>query len=203
MNLLTQFKQTLREYGLEWFKRYYSVYRGFVVDNKDPEFLGRLKITCPAVFGDESFDDWVFPKGIPSGNGWGVYAIPQVGELIWVSFEAGNPADPIWEYGHWNQKQKTPGTNNEIFLFQSPQKQRIEFDDSTGKTRILNKDGYLLEISDKGFHMEKNNVDARKLFDELFTAINNTKTATTLGPQPFINIAEYEALKKKFQELFY
>jgi len=201
--MLTEFKLLLKQWGLEYFKRYYSSYRGFVVDNNDPEFNCRLKITCPAVFGKETFDEWVYPKGIPSGKNFGFFAPPSIGDMIWVSFENGDPAFPIWEYGHWTQAHKTPGTNNKIFVFQTPEKQRIEFDDEKGLVKITSKDGYYVEISKDGFRFQKDNIDMRTLTDSLFDAFKNTKTATSLGPQPFINIAEYEALKVKFQKLFY
>lgn len=202
-SIFTEFKNVLKTFGIEYFKRYYSTYRGFVVDNKDPENLMRVKLRCPAVFGSETFDDWVYPKGVICGNNFGFYAVPSVGDLIWVSFEMGDPAKPIWEYGHWNQKAKTPGTDIQTYIFQTPNKQKLEFDDKKGVVRVTNKDGFTIEMSKDGFQLKAGDVDMKTLMDSLFTAFSNTKTATSLGPQPFINIAEYEALKLKFDKLFY
>lgn len=205
-NLTTEFKRILKNYGLEWFNRYYGNYRGLVVDNKDPSFLGRITLTCSAVYGDEIYDDWVFPKGIPSGKNWGLFAIPQPGDLVWVSFENGDSQYPIWEYGHWAQNEvpeKAKRSDVSNYMFQSPAGQRIEFDDKNGEVLITNKDGNFIRITKDGFHVERSGVDARKLFDQLFTLFSQTNTATNLGPQPFINIAEYELLKKDFQKLFF
>lgn len=40
--------------------KYYGLYRGVVVDNKDPKKLGRLKIQVPQVSGEE-VTDWAWP----------------------------------------------------------------------------------------------------------------------------------------------
>lgn len=206
MNLQQFLMDTFKMVGMEYFKRYYSSYRGIVVKNDDPEYLGRITLKCPFVYGNETFDEWVFPKGIPSGKNWGLYAIPNEGDMVWVSFENGDSRKPLWEYGHWAQNQapeKSKNLENKNYLFQSPAGQRIEFDDKNEKTIITDKSGNVIEISKDGFQIKKGDTTLKTLMDELFQCFSDTKTATTTGPQPFINIAQYEILKQKFDNFLY
>lgn len=207
MDLFTEFLELFKSRGLSSHGRFYSIYRGIVVDNADPEFRARLKIKCPAVFKNETFDGWAFPRGMAAGKKWGFYAIPSVGDQIWVSFEEGDPSFPIWEYGTWTDAHPVPETakikTQDNFVFQTPKGQRIEFNDSTDKITITDKTGNVLELSSRGFSMKKGSVTAASLFEELFDLFASTTTATIIGPQPFINVALYSLLKTKFQNFFY
>lgn len=86
--------------GLESLGRYYSSYGGFVVDNNDPDYCGRLKLKVPEIYGDDIMDYWAWPKGFYSGKGYGMQIIPQVKDMVWVEFEKGDPRRPIWSHGH-------------------------------------------------------------------------------------------------------
>ena len=61
--------------GLESLGRYYSSYGGFVVDNNDPDYCGRLKLKVPEIYGDDIMDYWAWPKGFYSGKGYGMQII--------------------------------------------------------------------------------------------------------------------------------
>jgi hypothetical protein len=71
--------------------RFYGLYRGVVVDDKDPMNKGRLKLRIPQVLG----------KTV-TGLAWGVYqstiskVTPSVGTGVWVVFEGGDPSFPVW-----------------------------------------------------------------------------------------------------------
>lgn len=100
---------TLAEYGLEAFFRYYAVYKGVVVDNKDPDFTGRLKLKVTQVWGNDVHDYWAPSRGMPSGGkGLGMFLIPNVGDIVWVSFQNGDMRFPIWEYGPLTKAKTSP-----------------------------------------------------------------------------------------------
>lgn len=52
-------------------KRYYGKYRGLVIENLDPEQLGRVMLQCPDVLG-ETPSSWAMPcvpvAGIQAGS---------------------------------------------------------------------------------------------------------------------------------------
>ena len=100
--------ETIVKWGLEKFGRFYSVYEGYVVETKDPEGRGRLKIVVPRVHYANRTPIWARQKGIPSGNGFSLHILPKAGEMIWVEFEGGNPRLPVWSFGHHNENQKYP-----------------------------------------------------------------------------------------------
>lgn len=151
------FRKEIQEFGLEAIGRYYSSYRGFIADNKDPEFKGRLKLKVPQLFDDEVIDYWAWSKGLFSGTGIGLFAIPNIGDMVWVSFEGGDPRFPIWEYGHWAKGDVISGLDNDngkpnTIVFQSTTGHRIEIWDVDGqeKIKILNRDGFFVELNAQG-----------------------------------------------------
>lgn len=86
--------------GLESFRRYYSVYRGVVVNNEDDMNMNRLKVHVPEVNG--GITGWAFPRGQHGSTGDGFkYFQPQIGDVVYVTFEYGDPTKPLWEYHGW------------------------------------------------------------------------------------------------------
>ena len=70
--------------------RFYGVYRAVVIDNVDPQQQRRLIVRAPSVS--------------PDALGWALPALtlakaavlPAPGDPVWVLFEAGDPALPVW-----------------------------------------------------------------------------------------------------------
>lgn len=96
--LLKDLEDMIYRYGIERFKRYYGVYKGIVVANQDPEHRHRLQLRIPGIY-DTVYRYWALPKSTLLGTGKGLYGPPSEGDIVWVSFEAGDPKSPVWEYG--------------------------------------------------------------------------------------------------------
>jgi hypothetical protein len=63
-------------------------YRAVVVDNQDPDGAGRVRLRIPQLLGTNN-TGWAYPmsySGVP----------PEVNDLVWASFEGGDPAFPIY-----------------------------------------------------------------------------------------------------------
>ena len=85
---------------------YNAFYRAFVVDNNDAERLGRVKVRIPAIHGvskdNTNFAStaslpWATPAIFSSaGNDSGSYLIPNVGDMVFVTFEAKDKTLPIY-----------------------------------------------------------------------------------------------------------
>ena len=69
-------------------------YRAIVQDNKDPENRGRIRVSCPSVFGS-SLSGWCEPC-FPVGD----FYVPDVGKPVWVEFQQNDLKKPVW-VGTW------------------------------------------------------------------------------------------------------
>jgi uncharacterized protein involved in type VI secretion and phage assembly len=91
--------------------RFYGKYRGFVVDNADPEHLGRLTLKVPSVLGNDVVTGWALPC-VPYGGdaNQGFLFIPEREAGVWVEFEEGDLEFPIWVGTFWSK----PGDESEL-----------------------------------------------------------------------------------------
>jgi uncharacterized protein involved in type VI secretion and phage assembly len=88
-------------------KLYHGKYRGTVRNNIDPEVRGRLLVNVPAVMGAGG-TTWALPCFPYAGQLAGTFIVPPIGAAVWVEFEGGNPASPIWVGGFYPTGQAPP-----------------------------------------------------------------------------------------------
>lgn len=88
--------------------RYWGKHRGEVIDDRDPQKLGRVKVKVPAVLGD--LNPWALPCTPYAGKGVGWFVIPPIGAKVWVEFEGGDPDFPIWTGCWWDRAEDLPGS---------------------------------------------------------------------------------------------
>ena len=72
-----------------------------LVDNLDPKYLGRVRVEAPAVFG-EGQSSWAMPCVPYLSPDLNIATIPPVGTGVWVTFEGGDPAYPVWMGGYFS-----------------------------------------------------------------------------------------------------
>jgi Type VI secretion system/phage-baseplate injector OB domain len=80
--------------------RYYGKYRGTVIENIDPEQIGRVLLMVPDVLGITP-SSWAMPCVAAAGIQSGMFIVPPIGSGVWVEFEQGDPDYPIWTGGFW------------------------------------------------------------------------------------------------------
>jgi len=81
---------------------FFGKYRGKVEVNEDPNKMGRLQVSVPAVLG-EGTKSWAMPCLPYAGPKVGFFALPPKGANVWVEFEGGDPDAPIWTGCFWGK----------------------------------------------------------------------------------------------------
>lgn len=158
---LDRFAKSLFYHGLESLGKFYSVYRGYVVDNFDPDGLNRLKVIVPTI-SKSPLVNWAYQKSCYSGDNYGIQILPEQGALVWVEFDHGNPKYPIWQHGHYLKDQKPKEFNHpQVYGFKSPKGQLIRIIDVDGIESIVINEGKngglvnVIELTEKINHLEE------------------------------------------------
>ena len=154
----------IRDLGLEYvFKRYYSVYRAEVVENKDPKKRGRIKVRVPALFGKKTIPIFVTPKDFRnSGPNKGEFYPPTVGDWVFVEFEGGNQDYPIYSGGWHAEDELSPEFAHiddvpQVRGFRDASGLGYTFDGTPGKEKLI--------LSSKGhFFILDDTVDSEGIF---------------------------------------
>jgi hypothetical protein len=79
---------------------FFGKYRGTVTNNIDPDNLGRMQVSVPAVLGEGRLA-WAMPNVPYAGMQNCFYAIPPINTNVWVEFEAGDKDHAIWSGCFW------------------------------------------------------------------------------------------------------
>ena len=119
-------------------KKIFGKYRAIVKDINDPEKLGRIKVECSPIYGND-LSPWTWPC-LPYGglNNTGMFFIPEVGSGVWIEFEQGSIDNPIWTGVWWTK----PNNLNEV-----PNEARTNY----GASKIIKtKSGHVIELNDNG-----------------------------------------------------
>jgi len=108
MEIFRTFVRNLTERGLEYFRRYYGIYRGTCMDVKDPTGQGRILVRVPIVTGNETHPKWAWPIMPMGGENKGSFWVPDEKDPVYVMFENGDARHPMYMGGYWPK----PNTGN-------------------------------------------------------------------------------------------
>jgi uncharacterized protein involved in type VI secretion and phage assembly len=124
--------------------RWYGVFPALVADIKDPEGLGRVKITLPWApdTGGGRYEAWARIATLMAGKNRGSWFIPDVADEVLVAFEGGDPRHPYVLGGLWNGVDKPPETmdgagNNFKKVLRSRNGVKITLDDTDGQEKLI------------------------------------------------------------------
>src|SRR5262249_40976203 len=103
-------QQFLERLPTGWGGRWYGVMVALVVDIKDPDNQGRVKVTLPWSIdaGGVRYEAWARLATMLGGNNRGSWFIPDVDDEVLVAFEHGDVRRPYVIGGLWNGKDQAP-----------------------------------------------------------------------------------------------
>lgn len=212
----------LIHYGLEFFGRYYSSYRGFVVDNDDPDGMNRVKVVLPTIHPYDNIGEWAYPINNWGGENYGTHCLPQKGDMVWISFEHGNPDFPLWQHaGYATNEKPEEFSSPDIYGFKTPKGNLVIIDDADeGKILIKYKSGKeyfltqkdLIELESAGLiKLGKNgdefalmgNTTKEKLDMLLNLIMTHTHPTTTEGTPTGVptNVTDFTQLKSTLPDI--
>ncbi len=120
--------------------KYYGKYKGVVVDNQDPENLGRVRVRVPSVLG-AAVTRWALPVVPYGGLGdQGMFFVPDSGARVWVEFVEGEIDEPIWTGCFWTATGAPPAEASvsppTTRMIKTAAGNRLQIDDASGAEKI-------------------------------------------------------------------
>jgi uncharacterized protein involved in type VI secretion and phage assembly len=124
--------------------RWYGLYPALVSDIKDPDNMGRVKVTLPwsPDTGSGKYEAWARVATLMGGNNRGSWFIPDTNDEVLIGFEAGDPRRPYVVGGLWNGTDAPPESmdgsgNNYKKVLCSRNGVKITLDDSDGRESLV------------------------------------------------------------------
>lgn len=123
------------DHGMEAMGRYYSIYRAAVIGVDDPMSMDRLEVYIPEL----QISNWALPRGSHGSHvcGFRQHPLPKVNDIVYITFEDGNPALPLWEWHSWAEYQRPPEFDDpDVCGIITPKGTQILVNDRTGEVII-------------------------------------------------------------------
>jgi type VI secretion system secreted protein VgrG len=126
-----------------------------VMDNYDPEGLGRIRVQFIWQADENTQSPWIRIVSPHTGKEKGFYFIPEIGEEVMVAFEGGNAEKPYVIGSMYHGKAKPDGKwvndKDDIKAIRTRSGHTIEFIDTDGKEELKiydhNKDNYIITLA--------------------------------------------------------
>jgi len=158
--------------------RWYGLYPALVSDIKDPDNMGRVKVTLPCSpdTGNGRYEAWARVATLMGGNNRGSWFVPDTNDEVLIGFEAGDPRRPYVVGGLWNGTDAPPesmdGSGNnykkvlcsrngvkitlddsdgrESLVLETPAGQKATFKDGPGSVEIVDSNGNSVKLESSG-----------------------------------------------------
>lgn len=162
--------------------RLFGVHTAVVVDVKDPDGQGRVKVKFPWMpdSGNAPCEAWARLATMMAGSGRGTWFVPDPDDEVLVAFEAGDPRRPFVVGALWNGSDAPPlsmdgsGSNDkksivsrngvkitledkqgrENLVLETPGGQKLTLKDGPGSVEIVDSNGNSVKLQASGISLE-------------------------------------------------
>lgn len=129
-------------------ERWYGVYCALVSNNVDPDGIGRVQVVLPwapdvggsaGIHKGQRYEVWARVATLSAGQDRGSWFLPDVGDEVLVSFEAGHPSRPVVVGALWNGVDTPPVTaapGNHSKVLRTRTGSEIRFNDEAGHETV-------------------------------------------------------------------
>jgi hypothetical protein len=146
-NLVVELAEIMRSH-------FFGKYRGLVKRVDDPDKQGRITATVPEVFGDLE-SPWAFPSAPLAGKNYGFFMLPKEGDGVWIEFEAGDPARPIWSGFWWAKDEVSSDAGEDVRIIVTPAGHKIILDDNGNEIKLVHSGGAQIVMGADNITMQK------------------------------------------------
>ena len=190
MSITGKIKAMIKDFGIEYFQRYYSFYHAKVIDVSDPQKLNRIKLSCAELQIEST--NWCYPMGLNSftkdGNNLGSVSVPEKGASVFVMFKYGKVRQPYYiNLYHFQDrlpdifKENYPNRlgemyGNELFFMVDRSISMIQLS-ATSENRItINRDGVFVGVDKKINSVSKYN-ELNQTLTQIISELNAINSA--------------------------
>jgi uncharacterized protein involved in type VI secretion and phage assembly len=128
--------------------RFFGKYSGTVSDVDDDENRGRIKAQVPEVYEENVDSPWALPSVPFAGNNHGLVVLPEVGDGVWIEFEAGDPSRPIWTGCWWARNELPEPGGKETRVLVTSGGHKIVLDDENSELKLIHSGGGEIKMTD-------------------------------------------------------
>ncbi len=180
---------------------YYGVYPATVTDNQDPSSQGRVKVRLPWTpdAGSDAYEVWARLATTMAGGNRGTWFIPEVGDEVLVSFQAGDPQWPYVLGALWNGQDDPPESidaDNDIRSITSRSGIKITLDDTSGAVTLTleTPGGQKATFADAGSSVELSDANGNSIkMDPSGMTITAASQLTVDAPTATFNVGQVTA----------
>ena len=166
--------------------RHFGKYRAVVSDISDPENLCRLKAKVPAVFG-ETESPWAMPAVPFAGPQHGLVLLPEVGDGVWIEFEAGDLSLPIWTGCWWARNQVPQPQGEKIRLLATSANHQVLIDEDADEIKLVHPGGAEVTLGSSEISLKLGSCEIKISSTEV--NINNGMVKVTTAGASLVNDA--------------
>jgi uncharacterized protein involved in type VI secretion and phage assembly len=128
--------------------RFYGKHRGLVKEVGEGDMLGYIRATVPEIYGEDIDSPWAVAASPFAGKSHGLVLLPEVGDGVWIEFEAGDVSRPIWS-GFWWADDEIPdpgGVQTRVLATTAGHK--LVLDDDGSEVKLLHSGGAEMTMTD-------------------------------------------------------